>query len=950
MARTTFQVFITTCNNPEQLRLLLAEIARQQNDDNYQIDVSVIDNKSTADYDYVHRTFKGKSWIHFESLSSRHGDGERWKIWNRRFEIAKNSSANYFVFLDDHAEICSNFFSLIEKYWHRINAPAAMLLDLLPENPAPAKRRNYGELQLCESSSLSPLFCCIPAMLKTFGYSIPPCADPVKYLGEQLCAKGMEVLSVADPFIRSETTRSRISPVNSAASSPAPSNEAKKQEAPVKAPPKADPIIFSLASMPNRVESLKQAIEQMLPQVDQICVYLNCYEEVPAFLNHEKIEIARSQDHDDQGARGKLWFVKKHRGYHIIGDDDLSYPPDYAQRMVAKVEQYQRRAVVALHGYDLPTPFISYAKSPKTHNFQSAVAEDCLVDIVGTGMMAFHSDLTPHGIFDRIGHPNMVDPYFALWARENGIPFICIEREKFWLKQAKKYPAIYDWVKTDDSVQTALCKKLLAIPRIIVVIPTFNRPKLLLKLLRQIKQMRPVGTCVFINDDYSSADYAEVCPFIESHEWITFHRHSWNYGKKEFWQTINEFLAEAKMCRVEYMIALQDDNKLCSNFFVELFAVWNAIRNKNKAALNIVVDDLPRTKIGQWGAPPPKRLRYGNAEVDDCGWFDGEWMMNRAGLEAVNYTITPIPKNRWKGHPARSAGDGEQLSRRIRKAGFKVYRPIKALVKTVPCRSEMHKERTWHANMVGFEHDCEKITVSLASIPSRSGLLRETVSRILPQCDRLNVYLNNYSRVPDFLNHAKITVARSQDHGDISDNGKFFWTKEIKGYHFSLDDDVLPIATALEEMVEKIDQYNRKAIIGIHGSVFPPHKIADYFRNRKIYHFVTKDTAVHGAGTGFCGFHTEAFQFDLSSCPVCGMTDVWFAIEAKKQGVPIIVVDRTKIVTEQTKKPATSLYRKYRDSGKKQTDLINEVRPWPNLDDVIEKLNEEEQCCPAKTA
>jgi hypothetical protein len=715
---TSFHVFVTTCNQPEKLRCLLAEMAKQQAETNCAIECTVIDNNSLADYGHVRRTFDINAWIDFEKLKTRHGDGEHYKIWNRQLEIAKQSTADYFVFLTDRAEICTNFFMLIEKYWRLIDDPAAMLLDLLPEaKTTSTKICKLGQIELSEAISLSPFFCAKKTALKMLDWSISPCADPVKSIGKTLSAQGIKILAVCEGFVRTAVA-GRVAIIvekNEKAatetSSFVPSKEVAKPEvvvlAPAPAKPKTtDPVIFSLASMPNRVDTLKTIVEQMLPQVDRICVYLNCYHDVPGFLQNDRIEIARSQDHGDQGARGKLWFVEKHRGYHIIGDDDLSYPPDYAARMVAEIEQYQRRAVVGLHGYDLPTPFIGYVKTPKVFNFQTAVAEDRVVDIVGTGMMAFHSDLVPCGIFDRIGHPNMVDPYFATWTRQNLIPIVCIARSEKWLRQARIYPSIYDWVKKDDSVQTSLCRELLKIQRFLICIPTFNRPELLLGLLKEIEQQRFPGLHVFVADDCSTkADYSAVVEYMRQREWMTYARHPQNYGKKRFWQTINDFYAEAKIRRADYLIALQDDVRIGETFFRVLSEYWNAIADPQKAAMNLFVDDLPRTKQGHWGALPPVRRKFGKIEVDDCGWLDGEWMMPRNTLEALGYAVQPIPLSRWKKNPSLSSGDGEQISRRLRERGLKIYRPDRSLIDALPSESEMHPERTWKFEAKGFRVD-----------------------------------------------------------------------------------------------------------------------------------------------------------------------------------------------------------------------------------------------------
>ena len=48
-------------------------------------------------------------------------------------------------------------------------------------------------------------------------------------------------------------------------------------------------IRAQIASLPDRVDSLKLTVESLLPQVDSLFVALNNYEAIPDFLNHDKI-------------------------------------------------------------------------------------------------------------------------------------------------------------------------------------------------------------------------------------------------------------------------------------------------------------------------------------------------------------------------------------------------------------------------------------------------------------------------------------------------------------------------------------------------------------------------------------------------------------------------------------------------------------------------------------
>ena len=51
----------------------------------------------------------------------------------------------------------------------------------------------------------------------------------------------------------------------------------------------------------------------------------------------------------------------------------------------------------------------------------------------------------------------------------------------------------------------------------------------------------------------------------------------------------------------------------------------------------------------------------------------------------------------------------------------------------------------------------------MAAVPWRIDVLETVINSLLPQVDRLNIYLNSWGITPDFLTHPKINAVRSQD-------------------------------------------------------------------------------------------------------------------------------------------------------------------------------------------
>lgn len=224
--------------------------------------------------------------------------------------------------------------------------------------------------------------------------------------------------------------------------------------------------------------------------------------------------------------------------------------------------------------------------------------------------------------------------------------------------------------------------------------------------------------------------------------------------------------------------------------------------------------------------------------------------------------------------------------------------------------------------------ESETITASMATFPPRAAKLERVVSRVLPQVDRLRIHLNNFETVPEFLNHEKISITRSQDFGDLRDNGKFIDMADVaEGFHICLDDDILYPRNYVSYLVAKILQYDRRAVVGVHGTILLP----DFVRyhdgvSRKTWHFqqeLVQDEPVHILGTGTAAYHTSTLAFDLDQVSSTGMIDLWMAKAAQEQGVPMIAVARgQKYLREIAEQRTSSIYDERRLDDSKETEFI----------------------------
>jgi FkbM family methyltransferase len=191
----------------------------------------------------------------------------------------------------------------------------------------------------------------------------------------------------------------------------------------------------------------------------------------------------------------------------------------------------------------------------------------------------------------------------------------------------------------------------------------------------------------------------------------------------------------------------------------------------------------------------------------------------------------------------------------------------------------------------------EEILASMASIPQREAMLRDTILSLYPAVSRIRVFLNNYDHVPEFLLQDKIEVCRSQDYGDNGDAGKFFWVdNDSKGYRLICDDDMVFPTDYVDRMIRKLKQYDNSVILGVHGILLKqPLKEYYDFHSRHVTNYESKcsqDFGVHVLGTGAVAYHASTVSLHRDDFMFRNMADIWFALESQRQQILMICVER----------------------------------------------------------
>lgn len=194
-----------------------------------------------------------------------------------------------------------------------------------------------------------------------------------------------------------------------------------------------DKIYANMATIPKRIPLLETVVNCIIPQVDHLNIYLNNFEEVPWFLNHEKITVVRSQDEGDRGDAGKFFWADKVQGYYFTIDDDIIYPPDYVEKLKEALDKRGKKCAVGVHGEMYPDVIRHWTKDRiKSYHFYYENQKDTPVHVLGTGCAAFHTEKLQVKPED-FKTPNMADVWFTLICARNLFYRVVVAHQRGWL-------------------------------------------------------------------------------------------------------------------------------------------------------------------------------------------------------------------------------------------------------------------------------------------------------------------------------------------------------------------------------------------------------------------------------------------------------------------------------------------------------------------------------------
>lgn len=223
--------------------------------------------------------------------------------------------------------------------------------------------------------------------------------------------------------------------------------------------------IFNVATY-KRDEQLIRTLQSIERQADVINVMLNSHANIPRGsyrVDHSKINWYLTDNSIGDGY--KFYKLNESDGYFFTIDDDLVYPPHYADYMINKYHEYNSKRIVTLHGrsFDL-YPIKSYYYSASTYKAcLGSVIADTEVQVGGTGVMMFHTDLVKFPI-EYIKYANMADIWIAKYAKENNIKITVLAHDSNFLEYQDSVGSDTIWDKhhLDDYLQTTLINEILS--------------------------------------------------------------------------------------------------------------------------------------------------------------------------------------------------------------------------------------------------------------------------------------------------------------------------------------------------------------------------------------------------------------------------------------------------------------------------------------------------------
>jgi len=191
----------------------------------------------------------------------------------------------------------------------------------------------------------------------------------------------------------------------------------------------------NIATFPPRRVQLLKMLESIKGQFDEVRVYFNNVSDRPKWIP-EWVDVYCGEDNNgDLTDNGKFYFLEEglKDEYYFTLDDDIYYPPTYAEDMVKAIER--TGAIVTHHGRILKALNVSYYRGPhKVFACLRANKIETRIDVSGTGVCAFNvNDFNPFNLWSD-ERQKMSDMIFSEEAARQGKRIVVLKHDKDYFK------------------------------------------------------------------------------------------------------------------------------------------------------------------------------------------------------------------------------------------------------------------------------------------------------------------------------------------------------------------------------------------------------------------------------------------------------------------------------------------------------------------------------------
>ena len=197
--------------------------------------------------------------------------------------------------------------------------------------------------------------------------------------------------------------------------------------------------VFSLASIPERYANLAHIIPVILAQADVLHIHWVGYKtpvsnawQDPKIIHHTWAKAGSQIRFQPYALYSNAYFFSI--------DDDILYPPNYAETMIRFMQANNNQFVCCVHANN-HRPFQTkdfYTQPRQVIHFTKALTKTRFAHIPGCGTACLY---TPNAKVNwtTFSNNNMSDVYMACLLAKQHIPVVAIAREANWLQSLNEF-------------------------------------------------------------------------------------------------------------------------------------------------------------------------------------------------------------------------------------------------------------------------------------------------------------------------------------------------------------------------------------------------------------------------------------------------------------------------------------------------------------------------------